>query len=316
MAITAAPFALKNLGLDAEPLRQAVGSLVPNGGGVVQPGDLTVTQTGTPSLGVSVGIGRAWMPADTTANLSGQSYSTRGQYFAINDAPFTVNLATADPTNPRIDLIYIGAVDTQYGGASNVIKIDKVTGTPAATPTVPTLPPNAIALSQVAVAANATTILNANITNVVTGTVSPAKGLVGYASVTSNSGAIGALTIVCNIPTFTFKAWRSYRIQLTGNWYCSGTNSTGQFSIFTTPTTETAASTNNLTSIKSSSIHPDIAGEGRPVNLIRNRLVFSTDTTLQIKYGIARVYSTDGLYSQADPTNPVELAIYDDGAAI
>lgn len=175
MAITAAPFALKNLGLDAEPLRQAVASLIPNGGGIVQPGDLAVTQTGTPSLGVLVGVGRAWMPGTNTANLSGQTYSTQGQYFALNDAPFTVNLATADPTNPRIDLIYIGAVDTQYGGASNIIKIDKVTGTPNATPAVPTLPANSIALGQVAVAANAANVTNANITPVAVGVTKHAE---------------------------------------------------------------------------------------------------------------------------------------------
>lgn len=163
MAITAAPFALKNLGLDAEPLRQALASLVPNGGAIVQAGDLTVTQTGTPSLGVSVGIGRAWIPGTNVSNLAGQGYSTQGHYFAINDAPFTVTLATANATNPRIDSIYIGAVDTQYGGASNLIKIDKVTGTPAASPVAPAVPANSLLLATVTVAANATSILNASI---------------------------------------------------------------------------------------------------------------------------------------------------------
>lgn len=165
MAIVAAPFALKNLGLDAEPLRQAVASLVPNGGGIVQPGDLNVTQTSVLSLGVLVGVGRAWMPGTNTANLTGQNYSTQAQYFATNDAPFTVNLATADPTNARIDLIYIGAVDTFYGGATDIIKIDKVTGVPSGSPVVPTLPANSIPLAQVTVAANATTVANAVITN-------------------------------------------------------------------------------------------------------------------------------------------------------
>lgn len=167
MAITSAPFALKNLGLDAEPLRQAVASLLPNHGGIVQAGDLAVTQTGTPSLGVSISTGRAWMPGTNTANLAGKTYSTQGQYFALNDAPATVNLSTANATNPRIDLIYIGAVDTQYGGASNIIKFDKITGTPAASPVAPSLPAgsNAIALATVTVAANATSVTNANIVN-------------------------------------------------------------------------------------------------------------------------------------------------------
>lgn len=170
MAISTAPFALKNLGLDAEPLRQAVASLVPNQGGLVQTGDFSVTQTTTPSLAVSVGVGRVWMPGNNISNLASQTYSTQGQYFALNDAPVTVSLTTADATNPRIDLIYVGTVDTQYGGASNVVKIDKIIGTPAASPVAPTLPAgsNAIALATVTVAANATSILNANITNVAT----------------------------------------------------------------------------------------------------------------------------------------------------
>lgn len=164
MAINAAPFALKNLGLDAEPLRQAVASLVPNAGGITQTGDFPVTQTTVPSLGVSVGVGRAWMPGTDVANYAGQTYSAQGQYFALNDAAVTVNLATANATNPRIDTIYIGTVDTFYGGATDIIKIDKVTGTPAASPVAPAAPTNSITLATVAVAANATTIVNANIT--------------------------------------------------------------------------------------------------------------------------------------------------------
>jgi hypothetical protein len=167
MAVSAAPFALKNLpaGLDAEQLRQALASVVPDGGGLVQTGDLAVTQTATPSLGVLVGTGRAWLPGTNVANLSGETFSTQGQYFALNDAPYTVNLSTANATNPRIDLIYIGVQDTAYGGAADKIVIDKVTGTPAASPAVPALPKNSIALAQVSVAANATSVTNANITS-------------------------------------------------------------------------------------------------------------------------------------------------------
>jgi hypothetical protein len=168
MAVSAAPFALKNLaaGLDAEQLRQAVASTNANAGGLVQAGDLPVTQTATPSMGVLVGVGRAWMPGTDVANLSGQSYSTQGQYFGLNAAAVTVTISTANATNPRIDLVYIGGLDSAYSGSSDLIKIDRVTGTAASSPAVPALPKNAIALAQVYVAANATSILNANITTV------------------------------------------------------------------------------------------------------------------------------------------------------
>lgn len=173
MAINAAPFALKNVGVDADVLRQAVASLVPNTGGLVQSGDLAVTQTGTPSMAVSVGVGRAWLPGNNISNVSGQTYSTQGSYFAINDAAYTVTISAANATNPRIDVIYIAAVDTQYGGASDIVKLDKVTGTPAATPAVPAVPANAIALARVAVAANAPSIVTANITTVSSQVVQP-----------------------------------------------------------------------------------------------------------------------------------------------
>ena len=196
MAITAAPFALKNLGLDAEPLRQALASLVPNSGGLVQAGDLTISQTTVASLGVQPGVGRAWMPGNNTANLAGQSYSTQGQYFIVNDAtPVTVNLSTANATNPRIDLIYVGAVDTFYGGASDVIKFDKITGTPNASPVAPTLPAgsNALALATVYVAANATSVTNANITNLLNPTLQPLPYM--HSEWTFNSTGIPSATV-------------------------------------------------------------------------------------------------------------------------
>lgn len=324
MAITAAPFALKNLGLDAEPLRQAVASLVPNQGGIAQVGDLAVTQTTTPSLGVQVGVGRAWMPGTNTTNVSGQTYSTQGQYFAINDAPLTVNLSTADPTNPRIDLIYIGVIDTAYGGASNVIKIDKVTGTPAGTPTVPALPANSIALAQVNVAANATSILNASITNTaLAGTWGPsspaaaAQGLKAEVDMTAAGSAIGTtVAVVMNIPSFTFKANR---------WYCLEFNGAAQpnnggacmalAQIFSCSTADAANATTNMTELKGYNIN--FNGGGTINNNfygVRRLIKYSVDTTLQIKGCLTSATTGVTWTPVAGATWPTQLSITDMGA--
>jgi hypothetical protein len=98
-----ATFALQNVPVNADTVRQAIASLLPNGSnGIVQPGDFTVTQTGTPSMGVSVGVGRAWIEGTDAAHLTGQAYGKQGKYFVLNDAPYTVSIATADNTNPRM----------------------------------------------------------------------------------------------------------------------------------------------------------------------------------------------------------------------
>ncbi|QGJ93470.1 hypothetical protein SEA_MUFASA8_21 [Arthrobacter phage Mufasa8] len=164
MALSSVPFALQNTAHSAEIFRQAVSSLLPNAGGIQQPGDFNVTQTGTPSMAVSVSVGRCWIPGTNVSNLSGQTYSKQGMYFGLNDAAVTKTIAASDPTNPRIDVVYLCVKDSFYSGATDSIDLYVVTGTPAATPVEPTVPANSIALATIAVAANATTIVNANIT--------------------------------------------------------------------------------------------------------------------------------------------------------
>lgn len=195
MAISANPFALKNLTLDAQELRQALASLVPNGGGVIQSGDLQVIQSTTASLTVQVTPGRVWLPGTNTANLSGQAYSPQGMYFAFNDANYPVTLPTADPTNPRIDVIYAYVQDSAFGAAADKIAFTYVKGTAAATPQIPALPTgiNAVSLAQVSVAANATAITNGNITQTPLPVVGPPK-----ADVYATAAGQATLTIGTN----------------------------------------------------------------------------------------------------------------------
>jgi hypothetical protein len=126
--------------------------------GVRRTGDLAVTQSGTPGMSVSVAAGWGVIVGNFTTNV--------GTYGFYNDGAVTATITTANPTLPRIDLVCITVNDSAYTGSLNSVVVQVVAGTPAASPTVPATPTNSLALARVAVAAGATTILNANITDV------------------------------------------------------------------------------------------------------------------------------------------------------
>lgn len=117
--------------------------------------DLLVVANSSPAMNVQVYGGGAVLPR------AGQ-----GPYVAYSDAPVTVTVAASDPTNPRVDVVYMQVLDAAVGDAGTLAKIDIVTGIPAGVPTVPSIPTNAIPLAQVAVAALATQIISANITDI------------------------------------------------------------------------------------------------------------------------------------------------------
>lgn len=167
MALSAVPFALQNGSHPAALFRQAVSSLVfSQVGGLGQFGDLSVGQTGTASMNVVVGIGRAWVPGTNVTNPTGFTYNSQGLYFAFNDANVTLSINAADPTNPRIDIVCLTVNDSFYSGSTNNAVLQVITGVPASSPSAPTTPANSLVLAQVNVAANATSITTANITNV------------------------------------------------------------------------------------------------------------------------------------------------------
>jgi hypothetical protein len=119
--------------------------------------DLIVTQSASP--GMSVDVGSGW------ANIVGTYQTNMGAYQAYNDATTTLTVTTANPSNPRIDLVVVTVSDAYYTGALNTVAFSVVAGTPAASPSVPATPTNSIALARIAVGAGVTTISNANITD-------------------------------------------------------------------------------------------------------------------------------------------------------
>jgi hypothetical protein len=125
--------------------------------GIINSASLLVTQNTPPGLSVVVNSGWAAIVGTTQANM--------GTYVTYNDANVVLSLNTANPTNPRIDLVCATVNDAYYTGSLNNVVIQVVAGTPAGSPVAPALPANSISLATVAVGAGATAITNANITD-------------------------------------------------------------------------------------------------------------------------------------------------------
>jgi hypothetical protein len=132
--------------------------------GVVNPGggDYEVIETSPQSLSVAVGLGRAVVQGDDELR--------QGKYLVVNDAVLNVTI-TAAPVAPndRIDLIVLRVNDPVAGSTRtppNVAEVVAITGTPGLVPVAPALPPTAIPLAEVYVAAGATFIATADITDV------------------------------------------------------------------------------------------------------------------------------------------------------
>lgn len=151
----------------AEETRQALGSLqgtatgsfaggvgaVDRAHGVVNVNDFAVTRRSTgANMSVDVAAGYAWIRGTENAN--------QGAYHVYNDATVNLSVATADATNPRVDLVIIRVQDAFYSGATRTASVAIVTGTPAANPADPTLPANSLVLARIYVPANAAQVIN------------------------------------------------------------------------------------------------------------------------------------------------------------
>jgi len=156
MALRTPPSWLQNGSHTAENDRLTTTGSLWGVSGIVRSADLAVTA----SSGMNLSVAAGW------AAILGTYQTNMGTYMAYNDAAATATITTADPTNPRIDLVCITVNDAAYSGSLNSVAINVVAGTPAGSPSVPSTPTNSIALAQVAVAAGATSISSGNITDV------------------------------------------------------------------------------------------------------------------------------------------------------
>ena len=127
--------------------------IVPTGGN-----PLGVTQAGTPAMKVTLRAGRISVPHNTAGN------PPFGLVLLSNT---DLDIAAANATNPRIDLVIAKIYSAGDNTSTGTFEI--LTGTAAAVPSRPSLPSgnyHAISIATVTVPANATTIVNSNITRV------------------------------------------------------------------------------------------------------------------------------------------------------
>lgn len=143
---------------NAREYRRLLRALTWGSDGIVDPGDYAVAQNGTPNMSVNVSRGGVVV-------LGTESAPNQGGYFVHNDATVNVGIAASDPTNPRYDLIVVRVRDKEYSGATYSATIEVKQGTAAASPVEPTPDANSYVLARVSVAAAATSITNANITD-------------------------------------------------------------------------------------------------------------------------------------------------------
>jgi hypothetical protein len=140
----------------ADDQRRFIEAMLGGRAGIVYPGDLAPTQRPTPDMQVRIADGRAFI-----AN----SLSTVGGTYLVDNQGFTDVALDAADTSPRYDRIIAEVRDEQYAGTSNDWRLHVVKGTPAGTPSEPSLAAfnNYIEIARVFVGANVTSITNANI---------------------------------------------------------------------------------------------------------------------------------------------------------
>jgi hypothetical protein len=167
-------------------------------------------------MSVRVASGWAAIVGTTTTNM--------GVYTIFNDATDTLTVTTADPTNPRIDLVCATVRDAFYSGANNDVIFQVIAGTPAGSPVAPSLPANSISLATVAVGAAVTQINTGNITDTrVATTTNLAVG--DITSVTAGTGlqgggSSGAVTVAIDSTVATLSGSQAF----TNKDLTSGTN--------------------------------------------------------------------------------------------
>jgi hypothetical protein len=181
--------------------------------GIIGSSSLAVTQNSPTGMSVLVASGWGAIVGTIQANM--------GIYQFYNDASAIATIATANPSNPRIDRVCITVSDAYYAGALNQVAINVVTGTAAASPVAPAIPDNSISLATIAVAAGATSIVTANITdtrtavttNLPVGDITEVQGGTGIA-VTNGTGPVPSVAINSTVATLTGSQTLSSKVLL------------------------------------------------------------------------------------------------------
>lgn len=157
-----------------------VGSTIGVLGGVV----------GGAGLSVYAGTGMAVQVQPGSFVVPNSGTPTAGGYCATLTSTATLTVQTADPSNPRIDLVVANVVDNGNNTSAGQVQI--ITGTAAPSPSVPAAPANSITLAQITVSAGATSITSGMLADQRPFTTTTGGVLVApKGSVTGYAGQIG-----------------------------------------------------------------------------------------------------------------------------
>lgn len=105
-------------------------------------------------LGVGTGMNITVQPGSFVVPNS--TTPTAGGYVSTLPSLATLSVQTADPSNPRIDIVV--AFVSDVGSSSSFGAVEIITGTAAATPVAPSAPANSIILGQLTIPAGTTVI--------------------------------------------------------------------------------------------------------------------------------------------------------------
>jgi microcystin-dependent protein len=152
------PLWLQGLDYEARLDRQVI-ELLGTEGIVTPTSFLVAPRSAGANMSVDVSAGRAIIQGDDETN--------QGRYLVRSTAVENVTLSAAPGSNSRIDAIILRVNDPNAGGgAGDNGVVAKVDGTPAASPSVPTIPSTAILLATVLVPSGKASIVAGDITDV------------------------------------------------------------------------------------------------------------------------------------------------------
>ena len=156
MALRTPPSWLQNGSHPAENDRLSMQAIIATSG-IINTASFLVTQAASPAMAVQSAAGWGAIVGSFTTNM--------GVYQFYNDAATQLTVTTSDPSNPRIDKVVVTVSDAYYTGSSNTVAFQVIAGTPAGSPVAPATPVDSLSIATIAVAAGATSITNANITD-------------------------------------------------------------------------------------------------------------------------------------------------------
>ena len=144
-------------GAQAADVRRFNAALFNDRVGVLGTGMAVTEKSGTADMSVDIAAGFAL--------AAGTESASQGSYIIENDGVQNATVTASHASLTRWDLVCAYVTDIDEGAGSSTSIIGVVTGTPDASPADPTVPDNAVVLARVVVAGAASTVVDANITD-------------------------------------------------------------------------------------------------------------------------------------------------------